>query len=57
MLENVKYGFDIECLEGVNILFWWLGKVNNFIELKVRNCLLIEFYGDYESKIFVIFFD
>lgn len=56
-LGNVKYGFDIECLEGANISLRWPGKANNLIELKVRNCLLTEFYGDYESKTLATFPD
>lgn len=37
---NVKYGFDIQCLEGANISLRWPGKAKNLIELKVRSCLL-----------------
>lgn len=55
--RNVKYGFDIECLDGANISLRWPGKAKNLIELRVRNCLITDFYGDYESKTLATFPD
>ncbi|XP_048778346.2 toll-like receptor 4 [Ostrea edulis] len=55
--RSMKYRFDIECLHGANISLRWPFKARNLKELKVQNCILTEFYGDYENKMLATFQD
>ncbi|XP_061164124.1 toll-like receptor 2 [Saccostrea echinata] len=55
--KKVKYKFDIECVQGANISLKWPFKAINLKELKVQNCVLEEFYGDYENEMLATFAD
>ncbi|XP_062571858.1 toll-like receptor 2 [Saccostrea cucullata] len=56
-LKKLKYKFDIECENGANITLKWPFKAINLIEIIVQNCLLEDFYGDYENKMLATFAD
>ena len=54
---NVTYNFDIECTQGANISLRWPVKALNLKGMKVKNCLLTDFYGDYENETLATFAD
>jgi hypothetical protein len=55
--RSMKYNFDIECMQGANISLTWPFKAINLKALKVQNCILADFFGNYENKMLATFPD
>lgn len=47
--NNITYSFDIKCHGGANVSLPWPIKSPNIVQLMVKDCLIVDFFNDYNN--------